>query len=71
MIYNTHSVNGREEWHSILSVLHVNQILQSWDWGELKSRYGWELQRIVWQDSQTVVAAAQILTRRNTVWNKG
>ena len=63
MIYNTHSVNGREEWHSILSVLHVNQILQSWDWGELKSRYGWELQRIVWQDSQTVVAAAQILTR--------
>ena len=66
MIYKARSVNGRKEWHSILSVLHVNQILQSWDWGEIKNRYGWDLERIVWEDHQTVLAAAQILTRSET-----
>ena len=66
MIYKARLVNGRKEWHSILSVLHVNQILQSWDWGEIKNRYGWDLERIVWEDHQTVLAAAQILTRSET-----
>ena len=63
MIHTIRPVNSREEWHSILSILHVDQILQSWDWGELKSRHGWDVQRVVWQDNQLVLAAAQILTR--------
>ena len=37
MIYTVRSVNAKEEWHKILSVLHANQILQSWDWGEIKN----------------------------------
>jgi lipid II:glycine glycyltransferase (peptidoglycan interpeptide bridge formation enzyme) len=34
-------------------------ILQSWQWGELKGRYGWRAQRLAWGQE----AAAQVLTR--------
>ena len=66
MSYTIRSVTSRQEWHTILSALHGNQILQSWDWGELKSRHGWAPQRIVWQDSHDALAAAQLLIRSET-----
>ena len=38
--------------------------LQSWEWGELKSKYGWHADRLIWKDRTGVpVAAAQILHR--------
>ena len=66
MSYTIRSVTSRKDWHTILSTLHGNQMLQSWDWGELKSRYGWTPQRIVWQDNHDALAAAQLLTRSET-----
>lgn len=47
------------QWNTLASSLPGAHILQSWQWGELKSRYGWQAQRLAWETE----AAAQVLTR--------
>ncbi|HZQ06950.1 MAG TPA: peptidoglycan bridge formation glycyltransferase FemA/FemB family protein, partial [Anaerolineae bacterium] len=39
-------------------------ILQSFAWGEFKARFGWRVERVMWQQGDTIQAAAQILYRR-------
>jgi lipid II:glycine glycyltransferase (peptidoglycan interpeptide bridge formation enzyme) len=68
------AIQNREEWDQTLASLPGSHILQSWDWGEFKSRWGWEAQRLLWvkpnQTSEVFktsevspIAAAQILRR--------
>lgn len=53
------------EWKHALKLLPHPHILQTWEWGDLKSRYGWEPTRLIWRtESGQAVAAAQILQRR-------
>lgn len=57
----THSViHDPGEWNRITASLPHAHILQSWEWGELKSRYGWRAQRLAWEGGRAV---AQTLTR--------
>ncbi len=37
--------------------------LQSWQWGELKNRWGWQAYRLAWQVDSCWVAACQVLLR--------
>lgn len=48
------------KWNKTVAALPHPHILQSWEWGEFKSRYGWRARRFVWSGGE---AAAQILTR--------
>jgi peptidoglycan pentaglycine glycine transferase (the first glycine) len=58
------AVTDREQWNQRIASVHGAHLLQSWDWGELKSRHGWRAERIAWDDSQGhPVASAQILSR--------
>jgi len=60
-------VDNQETWNTALGTLDGGQLLQSWQWGELKSKYGWKPARILWiDDSQTPIAAAQLLYRTTT-----
>jgi lipid II:glycine glycyltransferase (peptidoglycan interpeptide bridge formation enzyme) len=62
---SVNQVAGRDEWNALISSLPSAHILQSWEWGEFKSRYGWRARRFVWNDENGhPVAAAQILRRR-------
>ena len=36
-------------------------ILQTFAWGELKSRFGWSAERVVWREGEAIRGAAQIL----------
>lgn len=38
-------------------------ILQTWAWGELKSRFGWRAERVAWAEQGEIQGAAQILYR--------
>jgi len=38
--------------------------LQLWGWGQLKSAHGWSADRMLAYDDDTIVAAAQVLTRK-------
>ena len=57
-------INSKEEWNRNLLRLSGHHLLQSWEWGELKSKYGWHAERMIWVDGNGFpVAAAQILHR--------
>ncbi len=58
-----HAVATRDEWHATLAELPAADLLQSWDWGEFKSRHGWTPQRWVWWHEGRPLAAAQLLRR--------
>lgn len=50
-------------WDSALAALPSAHLLQSWTWGEFKSRYGWSAQRLLWERDSRPAAAAQVLRR--------
>ncbi|HUS84380.1 MAG TPA: peptidoglycan bridge formation glycyltransferase FemA/FemB family protein [Anaerolineales bacterium] len=57
-------IDNQDTWNTAMDNLDGGHLLQSWQWGELKSNYGWKPARILWNDdTQTPVAAAQLLFR--------
>lgn len=53
--------NDRASWDATLLGLD-GHLLQSWRWGDFKSRHGWEVERVIVDGAQT--AMAQVLFRR-------
>jgi lipid II:glycine glycyltransferase (peptidoglycan interpeptide bridge formation enzyme) len=51
------------EWNTALASIPNAHVLQTWQWGELKSRYGWTPARVLFVENGTPRAAAQILRR--------
>lgn len=77
-------IQDKAIWDKGLAALPNAHVLQSWNWGDFKSRWGWSAQRIWWIESPQPwtssgqpaapvwpVAAAQILRRPipNTPWS--
>ena len=63
LILNT--IDERRDWNSIVQAMPNPHLLQSWEWGEFKTRQGWKANRLVWTStSGNQVAATQILERR-------
>lgn len=57
-------IHDADEWNRLVRSLPHAHVLQSWQWGELKSRYGWQAERWLWSgDAGKPTAAAQILRR--------
>jgi peptidoglycan pentaglycine glycine transferase (the first glycine) len=56
------------EWNAALAALPTPHVLQSWEWGEFKSRYGWRPERQLWLENDRPCAAASALTRRLGHW---
>lgn len=59
-------IEVREEatWEGAVLSLPHNHILQSYAWGEFKSRHGWEARRFLWPEGGAPRAAAQVLIRK-------
>ncbi len=62
-MYTTRICTDSAEWASILNSLPHSHLLQSWEWGEFKSRSSWTAHRWVWEHAEKTVAAAQVLIR--------
>lgn len=61
---NPTTIHDRRNWHSRLASLTGENLLQSWDWGEFKARYGWTARRLVWEAAAArPLAAASVLRR--------
>lgn len=56
-------VTDRNEWNSLVSSARNCHFLQSWQWGELKSNYGWKVFRYRIGPADKPTAAIQLLTR--------
>ena len=51
-------------WNTMLASLPGAHVLQTWEWGQVKTAYGWKALPYTWQDGRgQVVAAALILQR--------
>ncbi|MBN1811283.1 MAG: peptidoglycan bridge formation glycyltransferase FemA/FemB family protein [Anaerolineae bacterium] len=59
---------SRDHWNTALASLPGPHVLQSWEWGEFKSRYGWQPDRCLWLENDQPCAAASVLTRRLGRW---
>jgi len=54
-----------QAWNNLVSGLPQAHVLQTWQWAEVKARYGWEPLPTVWHDRQEEpAAAAMVLGRR-------
>jgi peptidoglycan pentaglycine glycine transferase (the first glycine) len=51
-------------WNTLIAAFPAAHILQSWEWGQFKSHYGWDPVYKVWMDGDTITAASLILIRR-------
>ena len=60
----TVTVSDPQTWRRALLALPNPHVLQSWPWGEFKSRYGWQADRLLFQRGGQTVAAASVLQRR-------
>jgi peptidoglycan pentaglycine glycine transferase (the first glycine) len=57
-------VHEAELWNRTIVSLPGSHLLQSWEWGELKVKYGWRAERWIWaREDSKPTAAAQILSR--------
>ncbi len=64
VIYQIVSVANRDEWDAALLQLPHPHVLQTWDWGAFKERWGWQARRWLWTQAGQPVAAAQLLKRQ-------
>lgn len=56
-------VNDRAQWNNALAALPAHHVLQSWEWGQFKSRWGWSPRYLLFESDGHARAAALILSR--------
>ena len=57
-------VENRVDWNKAVRNLPGHSILQTWEWGQVKSAFGWDPRYFVWRNSSNlIVSAALILVR--------
>ena len=56
-------ITDGEEWNAALASLPMHHVLQSWEWGQFKSRWGWQARHALFETNEHPRAAALILRR--------
>ncbi len=54
---------SRDEWNAALASIPNAHVLQTWEWGKSKAKYGWAPTRLLFLEDGTPRAAAQVLRR--------
>ena len=52
-------------WNKIIAELPAPHLLQTWEWGQLKVRYGWQPWPMIWRDVNRQVEAAALVLQRS------
>jgi len=60
----------QQKWDAFVSSTTQSEVLQSYEWGEVKGNYGWQPIRIAIEDDNKIVASALILKRKLPYINK-
>lgn len=53
------------KWDALLARLPGAHVLQTWEWAQVKSEYGWQPHPTVWHDHEGEVAAAAMVLERS------
>lgn len=54
-----------KEWNRLVAELPGAHILQTWEWGQFKSRFGWQPERLIWRDEEGRSHAAALVLLRS------
>lgn len=54
-----------ETWNEIIAKFPRPQMLQTWEWGEVKSQFGWTPHHKVWEDNHGNLQAAALVLERS------
>jgi peptidoglycan pentaglycine glycine transferase (the first glycine) len=53
-----------QSWNELISYLPLAHLLQTWEWSQVKAKYGWQAMPFIWQGEMgEPVAAAMVLKR--------
>ncbi len=64
MVLEEKKIQNATDWNRIVISFPSHHILQSWQWGEIKQRFGWQMEPTAWCDRDgNVQAAAMLLVR--------
>ncbi len=63
-MYQVTQSRDRAQWDAALAALPSPHVLQTWDWGEFKGRWGWHPTRLLFERDGQTMAVAQVLHRR-------
>jgi peptidoglycan pentaglycine glycine transferase (the first glycine) len=64
--------NGTPQaWNEMIASLPLPHLLQTWEWAQVKSKYGWKALPFTWQADGLPVAAAMVLKRTISVGGFG
>jgi peptidoglycan pentaglycine glycine transferase (the first glycine) len=61
---NIHHITDPAQWNTALLDLPAPHVLQTWEWGAFKAKYGWTPTRLLFEESGLIRAAASALRRR-------
>ena len=53
-----------DSWNSMVASLPNSHVLQTWQWGQIKSSVGWQATPFVWKDNARRVQAASLVLQR-------
>jgi lipid II:glycine glycyltransferase (peptidoglycan interpeptide bridge formation enzyme) len=57
-------LTDRSRWNEAVAQLPHSHVLQSFEWGEFKAKYGWKPSRLLFEEGSQVRAAASVLCRQ-------
>ncbi len=57
-------VTEHDLWNEALLKLPYNHVLQSYEWGQFKAKYGWTPLRLLFEEDGSIRAAASVLRRK-------
>ncbi len=57
-------------WNGILHSLGDAHVLQSWQWGEFKQRFGWQVMPRLWRNENGTPEAAALILKRNLTFKR-
>jgi lipid II:glycine glycyltransferase (peptidoglycan interpeptide bridge formation enzyme) len=61
----------RTSWNEIVLSFPSPHFLQTWEWGEIKEKYGWKKDFLIWKDETGQVLAASMLLIRSMSFLRG
>jgi peptidoglycan pentaglycine glycine transferase (the first glycine) len=53
-----------QDWNRLIERLPNAHLLQTWEWGQVKTQVGWTVDPLIWRDDQLQVCAAALVLQR-------
>jgi lipid II:glycine glycyltransferase (peptidoglycan interpeptide bridge formation enzyme) len=54
-----------QAWNELIAGIPHAHLLQTWEWSQVKTKYGWQAMPFIWQEGQEKPAAAAMILKRS------